>query len=372
VSAELDADVLIVGAGVVGLACAAALARAGRSVVVLEQHARHGQETSSRNSGVIHAGLYYPSDSLKAQLCVRGRGLLYARCAERGIPHRKLGKLLVAVDDAERDKLASIYARGCENGAGALCMLDAAETRALEPRVRAIAGLASPESGIIDVHALMDSYKAEAAEHGAVVSFATELVGLEPLASGGFAVITSRDDARFSINARSVVNSAGLLADRVAELAGAPLDRAKLRLHPCKGDYFALAPRLRGLVSRLVYPVPVHAGLGIHVTLDLGGKLTAGPDTEYVERAHYAIDARKAAVFGHALRRYLPDVRDEDLSPDYAGVRPKLQGPGDTFRDFEIVDGATHGAPGLVSLIGIESPGLTASAAIAERVAGML
>jgi L-2-hydroxyglutarate oxidase LhgO len=372
VSADLDADVLIVGAGVVGLACAAELARADRSVVVLEQHAKHGQETSSRNSGVIHAGLYYPSGSLKAQLCVRGRALLYERCGRLGIPHRKLGKLLVAVDDVERDKLAAIFARGRDNGAGELRMLDAVETHALEPRVRAIASLASPESGIVDVHALMDSYKAEAAEHGAAVSFATELVGLEPLRGGGFSVITQRDGARYAISARAIVNAAGLFADRIAELAGASLDVAQLRLRPCKGDYFALAPRLRGLVSRLVYPVPVHAGLGIHVTLDLGGKLTAGPDTEYVERPHYIIDAGKAAAFGHALRRYLPDVRDDDLSPDYAGVRPKLQGPSDVFRDFEIVDGATHGAPGLVSLIGIESPGLTASAAIAERVAALL
>jgi L-2-hydroxyglutarate oxidase LhgO len=368
VSTDLEADVLIVGAGVIGLACAALLARAGRSVVVLERNAKHGQETSSRNSGVIHAGLYYPSDSLKAQLCVRGRELLYARCSRLGIAHRKLGKLLVAVDDAERDKLAAILERGRDNGAGAVRMLDAREVHALEPRVRAIAGLLSPESGIVDVHALMDSYKAEGGAFGAVVSVATELVALEPRSGGGFTVTTARDGARQVISARAVVNAAGLFADRVAELAGAALDEARLRLRPCKGDYFALAPRLRGLVSRLVYPVPVHAGLGIHVTLDLGGKLTAGPDAQYVEHAHYAIDANKARVFGTALRRYLPDVRDDDLSPDYAGVRPKLQGPSEPFRDFAIVDGAAHGAPGLISLIGIESPGLTASEAIAERV----
>lgn len=373
VRAELD--VLVIGAGVVGLACAAELARAGRSVVVLERNAKHGQETSSRNSGVVHAGLYYPSDSLKAELCVRGRELLYARCERFAIPHRKLGKLLVAVDEQERDELALIHARGLANGAGALRMLEAAEVAALEPNVRALAGLLSPESGIVDGHALMDSYRAEAVAHGATIGVATEVVGIEPLAHGGFALATQRLDAAdssFTVHARSVINAAGLHAQRIAQLAGLDVATSKLELHLCKGDYFVLAPRLRGLVSRLVYPVPVHAGLGIHITLDLGGKLSAGPDTEYVAEAHYAIDANKARVFGAALRRYLPAVRDEDLSPDYAGIRPKLQGPTDAFRDFVLLDGVSHGAPGLVSLLGIESPGLTASAALAQRVAAML
>lgn len=367
-----DVDVAVVGAGVVGLACAARLARAGRSVVLIERHASAGQETSSRNSGVVHAGLYYPPGSLKADACVEGRELLYERCRRHAIPHRKLGKLLVATDDAETTKLEEILARGQENGAGALRMLDAAEVRALEPRVRAVSGVLSPESGIVDAHALMDSYEAEATDHGALLSWRTEVRALER--RDGVWRISTRgtDGAPFAIEASWVVNSAGLGADRIAALAGLDIDALGLRLRHCKGDYFALAPRLRGIASRLVYPVPVHAGLGIHVTIDLGGKLLAGPDTEYVQEIRYDVDPAKAGAFGTALRRYLPDVRDDDLTPDYAGMRPKLQGPGEAFRDFVVEEASTHGAPQLVNLVGIESPGLTASEALARRVAELV
>lgn len=367
-----DVDVAVIGAGAVGLACAARLARAGRSVVVVERHRSAGQETSSRNSGVIHAGLYYPTGSLKAVTCVEGRELLYARCQKHGVPHRKTGKVLVATDAAETAKLEAIFTRGVENGAGALRMLDANEVYALEPRVRAVAGLLSPETGIVDAHGLMDSYKAEAAAHGAEISWATNVEALERRDVGWRVVTRGTDGTPFVLEAAWVVNAAGLAADRIAALAGMDVDALGLRLHPCKGDYFALAPRLRGIASRLIYPVPVQAGLGIHITLDLGGKLAAGPDTEYVDRVHYDIDATKAAAFGAAIRRYLPEVRDEDLTPDYAGVRPKLQGPGQDFRDFVIEEASTHGAPGLINLIGIESPGLTASEAIAHRVAEMI
>lgn len=365
----MDVDVAIVGAGVVGLACAARVARAGRSVVVVERHGRAGQETSSRNSGVVHAGLYYPCGSLKARTCVEGRALLYARCERHGLPHRRIGKLLVATDASETVKLEEIFARGTENGAGALRLLDAAEVRALEPRVRAVAGLLSPESGIVDAHALMESYKAEATDHGAELSWQTEVRALERR-DGGWRISTrGADGTPFVLEASWVVNCAGLGADRVAALAGLDVDALGLRLHYCKGDYFALTPRLRGITSRLVYPVPVQAGLGIHVTIDLGGKLTSGPDTQYVDEVRYDIDAHKAALFGAALRRYLPEVLDDDLTPDYAGVRPKLQGPGEAFRDFVVEEASAYGAPRLVNLVGIESPGLTASDALARRVA---
>lgn len=367
-----DVDVAVIGAGVVGLACAARLAKAGRSVVVLERHGSAGQETSSRNSGVIHAGLYYPAGSLKAATCVEGRELLYARCHKHGVPHRKTGKLLVATDAAETAKLQAILARGIENGAGALRMLDASEVSRLEPRVRAVAGLLSPETGIVDAHGLMDSYKAEATAHGAEIAWATSVETLERRGAAWRVVTRGTDGAPFALEAAWVVNAAGLAADRMAALAGLDVDALGLRLHPCKGDYFALAPRLRGIASRLIYPVPVQAGLGIHITLDLGGKLAAGPDTEYVDRARYDIDPAKAAAFGAAIRRYLPEVRDEDLTPDYAGVRPKLQGPGQDFRDFVIEEASAHGAPCLVNLIGIESPGLTASESIARRVTDLI
>jgi L-2-hydroxyglutarate oxidase LhgO len=367
-----DVDVAIVGAGAVGLACAAHLARAGRSVLLVERHASAGQETSSRHSGVIHAGLYYPPDSHKAQTCVEGRALLYARCERDRIPHRKLGKLIVATEDAQIARLEAIRARALDNGAGALRTLDAAQVREIEPRVRAVAALLSPETGIVDAHGLLDSYKAEASAHGAQIAWRTELQTLEHAGSAWQLHTRSADGEPFTIDATWLVNAAGLASDRVAEMAGLDVDALGLRLHPCKGDYFALAPHLGGIAQRLVYPVPSEAGLGIHLTHDLGGKLLAGPDVEYVDRVRYDVDPQKAAKFGEALRRYLPEVRDEDLTPDYAGVRPKLQRPGEAFRDFVIEEASAHGAPGLVNLIGIESPGLTASEAIARRVAALV
>lgn len=367
-----DFDVGIIGAGVIGLACAARLAARGRSVLVIERHARPGQETSSRNSGVIHAGLYYPTGSLKALTCVEGRKLMYERCRRFDIGHRKTGKLLVATAPDEEKKLDAIHARALANGAGDLKRLSGREAAALEPRVAATAALWSPESGIVDVHELMYSYQREAGEHGAVIAFHTEVTGIDR-GTGGFELGTrSSRGEQATIGCRALINAAGLFADRVAALAGIDIDRLCYRYHWCKGDYFVLDPSLRGLVSHLVYPTPVHAGLGIHITFDLGGKLTLGPDTEYVAELRYDIDASKRELFASAARRYLPELKDEQLSADYAGIRPKLQGPNDDFRDFVIEDAAAHGLPGLVNLIGIESPGVTASGAIALRAAELL
>ncbi len=367
-----DIDVAIVGAGVVGLACAARLARRGRSVLVIERRSAVGEETTSRNSGVIHAGLYYAPGSLKALTCVEGRARLYARCEREALPHRKCGKLVVATEDAERAQLETICARGLQNGAGGLRMIEAAELRRLEPHVRAVAALFSPETGIVDAHALVGSYKREAMEHGAELCLATEVDALEPGGRGIRLRTSSRAGEVAELHAERVVNAAGLYADRVAALAGLDLDALGYRLHPCKGDYFTLGSALRGRVQHLIYPVPVHAGLGIHLTLDLGGGLRAGPDTEYVDELRYDVDPAKGKLFAAAVRRYLPDARDRDFSPDYAGIRPKLQGPSDPARDFVIEEASAHGVPGLVNLIGIESPGLTASEAIAERVAALL
>lgn len=367
-----DFDVAVIGGGVVGLGCAAKLARQGRSVVLLERHARPGQETSSRNSGVIHAGLYYPPGSLKALTCVEGRERLYERCRSHGIGHRKTGKLLVATAPEEEPKLAAILARAIENGAGALRPLDRADIRRLEPRVSAISGVWSPESGIVDVHELMYSYQKEAGDHGALLVFQTEVEGIDSGAHGFELSTRSAAGARASIGCTTLVNAAGLFADRVAEKAGVDIDALRYRYHWCKGDYFTLAPELRGLVSHLVYPAPVHAGLGIHITFDLGGKLTLGPDTEYVSELSYRVDPAKRDRFAAAARRYLPELRDDQLAPDYAGIRPKLQGPSDEFRDFVLEDATPHGVRGLINLIGIESPGVTASEAIAERAAAIV
>jgi L-2-hydroxyglutarate oxidase LhgO len=366
-----DTDAVVIGGGAVGLACAAALARRGQSVVILERGPRIAEECTARNSGVIHAGLYYAPGSLKALCCREGRERLYARAERELLPHRKLGKLIVAVDESERPALEALYARGLENGAGALRLLDGKELHALEPALRAVAALLSPESGIVDPTELAASYLREARTHGAELVLRAEVVAVEAAASG-LRVITQSGDERASLVANAVVNAAGLGAQTLAAHAGLDVEALGFTLYPCKGDYFALGPRLRGLVSRLVYPLPSHAGLGVHLTLDLGGGLRAGPDTEYVHAPRYDVDPDKRQAFASALQRYVPEVRADDLEPDYAGVRPKLQGPRDAPRDFAIHDHAAQGLPGLWSLFGIESPGLTASEALAERVAVMI
>ncbi len=365
-------DVAVVGAGALGLACGAALARRGRGVVVLERHGRPGLEMSSHNSEVIHAGLYYPPDSDKALCCVEGRERLYRRCREQGIPHRRTGKLVLATTDEERGVLDEIRARGERNGAGRLEMLEAPELRRREPRVQALAALWSPESGIVDAHSLLSSYEAELKAHGGQVAYHTEVCGIGRSAAGWRLETVSDDGERFDLESSAVVNAAGLGSDRVAALAGLDVDAIGYRLHICKGDYFSVTPGLGQLTRHLVYPVPAPGGLGIHVTLDLGGRYRLGPDAEYVDRVFYDVDPAKAVAFAEAAGRYLPEIRPEHLSPEMSGLRPKLAAPGEPFRDFVIAEESERGAPGLISLVGIESPGLTAAGAIAERVAGML
>lgn len=364
----LDIDVAIVGAGVLGLACAAVLSRVGHEVVVIDRREGYGRETTSRNSGVVHAGLYYPGGSLKAAACVEGRDLLYARCARDGVPHRKTGKLVVATSHDEVRVLEELMRRGLANEAGALELIDARELRRREPRVAAIAALSSPESGIVDVHALCASYAREASAHGAAFAYRTELERLEPEGTRWALATRSADGDSARLRARVVVNAAGLSADRVASLAGLDVGALGWRLCYCKGDYFAIAPRLGAITRHLVYPIPSQAGLGVHVTMDLGGAYRAGPDAEYVEAPRYDVDPGKAARFADALRRYLPEITEDDLSPDYAGVRPKLAGPDEPARDFVLEERP----PGLIHLIGIESPGLTAAEALARRVAAMV
>lgn len=368
----MEADVLVVGAGVLGLACGAELAGRGRSVLVLERHSGPGRETSSRNSEVVHAGLYYPPDSMKARYCVEGRRLLYERCAREGVPHRRLGKLIVATGPDEIPRLEEIRARGTCNGAGDLEVIDGRELARLEPRVRAVAALRSPESGVVDGHALMSSYQAELESRGSTLICRTRVVGLERGRATWRADTESEDGERFSVEVGAVVNAAGLESDAIAALAGLDVDGLGYRLHPCKGDYFAVAPGLGTLTRHLVYPVPVPGGLGIHVTPDLGGRYRLGPDVEWVDAPRYDVDPAKADRFASAVGRYLPELTAADLAPDFAGVRPKLQRPGEAFRDFVVEEASGHGAPGLVNLIGIESPGLTAAGAIAREVARLI
>jgi L-2-hydroxyglutarate oxidase LhgO len=367
-----EADVVVVGAGVVGLAAAAALARSHRGVVVLERHDRIACEISSRNSEVIHAGIYYPKGSLKARTCVEGRERLYRHCENRGVPHRQLGKIIVATCEEEVGILEELRERGLANGAPGLEMLSADEVRRREPALRAAAGLLSPRTGVVDAHALCLSYVAEAESHGAQIALRTRVVEIDPIASG-FRVTAVGDDGEASaVTCAAVVNAAGLSGDALAELVGIDVDERGYRLHPCKGDYFSLAPGAPLRITRLVYPVHTAAGLGVHATLDLGGRIRFGPDTTYVDSVHYRVEAEKAGSFAEAVRRYLPGIQTEWLSPDYAGVRPKLAGPDESFRDFVIAEESEAGLPGFVNLIGIESPGLTAAGAIAERVVELL
>jgi L-2-hydroxyglutarate oxidase LhgO len=365
-------DAVVVGAGVVGLACAAALARRGAEVIVLERNARPGEETSSRHSGVIHAGLYYPLCSLKARLCVSGRERLYARCAARGIAHRRTGKLVVARTEAEVTRLEAIAARAGANGAGEVELWDAGTVSERARGVRAVAGLYSPETGIVDAHGLVADLASELRALGGELALRTTVIGIERAPSGLRVDTVSADGERFTLPADVLVNAAGLFADRVSALAGVPIRALNLEHRFCRGDYYVLGAGAPRPAIPLVYPLPTEAGLGVHLPTDLGGQVLAGPDTTWVDApGDVRVDESKAERFAAAVRRYLPGVAARHLTPGYAGMRPKLTGPGEPARDFVIEEASAHGVPGLIHLLGIESPGLTAALAIAERVADL-
>ncbi|MEK8049731.1 NAD(P)/FAD-dependent oxidoreductase [Ideonella sp. DXS22W] len=369
-----EVDCAVIGAGVVGLAVARALALAGREVVILEAENAFGTVTSARNSEVIHAGIYYPPGSRRAELCVRGKALLYDFCASHGVAHRRCGKLIVATTADELPALAQLQATAQANGVHDLQWLSAAEAQALEPALACVGALLSPSTGIIDSHGLMLALLGEAEAHGAALGLCTTVLGGE-LQTGGGAVLEladgTADGARSRLRARQVVNAAGLGAPALARrIAGLPADSIP-REHLAKGCYFTLPGRAP--FSRLVYPAPGHSGhLGVHLTLDLGGQARFGPSFEWVDTIDYTVDAAQATPFYAEVRRYWPGLPDGVLQPGYAGMRPKISGPGEPAADFRIDGPAVHGAQGWVNLFGIESPGLTSSLAIAEVVAGLL
>ncbi len=369
--AEDGFDVVVIGAGVIGLAIAARLASDRRSVLVLERETGIARGVTSRNSEVIHAGIYYPAESLKAVSCVEGRERLYRWCASKRVDHRRTGKLIVATQPSELATLEALFAKGRANGVPGLEIIDTEACRSLEPEVRAHAAILSPETGIVDAHGFCGSLLAAAESEGAILALAKRVVGLARGAAGWRIEVVGEESTHAeTITAEVVVDAAGLEADRIAELAGVDVGAHGLRQHPCKGDYFVLAPGDTVRASRLIYPVPQQAGLGIHLTLDLAGRPRFGPDATYVEdRDAFEVDAAKAAAFGAAVARYLPGLAGATLLPDYAGIRPKLAGPGEAFRDFVVEEGSAWGAPGFIGCLGIESPGLTASLALAERVA---
>jgi L-2-hydroxyglutarate oxidase LhgO len=367
---DVDVDVAVIGAGVVGLAVAAALADAGKAVAVLERHDGPGRETSSRNSEVIHAGIYYPARSLRARLCVRGNKLLYRFCEQHNVAHRRLEKIIVATSEQEVGQLEQLQLRGERNGAPGLRLLGRDEVRAMEPNVRAVAGLHSPTSGIVDSHGLLKALEARIRAQGGVLAFHSSVRAVERT-RGGYQIEVDNPSGREQLTCRVLVNSAGLESDHVAAMAGVD----GFRLHWCKGDYFAVSGRQAGLVSRLVYPVPGDVGLGIHATLDLAGRLRLGPDATYVERGpQTSLDVApdKAEAFWRSVQTFLPDLELGAIAPDTAGLRAKLQGPGEAWKDFVIREESEKGLPGLVNLIGLDSPGLTASLAIGEEVLGLI
>ena len=359
-----EVECVVVGAGVVGLAAARALALAGYEVVVLDRASTIGFETSSRNSEVIHSGIYYPKDSLKARACVDGRRRLYAYCRDHGVAHAQTGKLIVASHEAELPALERITAAASANGVDDVERLGPAEARRLEPEVACVAALLSPSTGIIDSHALMLAYQGEAEGAGAAVVLRTPVLGGR-VGPDGFLVETGGDEPA-SLFCRYLVNAAGLHAPALARaLDGLPRETIP-PAYFCRGVYFTLSGRTP--FRRLVYPVPPAGGLGVHITLDLAGQARFGPDVEWISGVDYTVDPARSEAFYAAIRRYWPGLRDGALQPGYAGVRPKISGPQEPAADFVVQGPADHGVPGLVNLYGIESPGLTASLALGDEV----
>jgi L-2-hydroxyglutarate oxidase LhgO len=364
-----DFDAAVVGAGAVGLACGYFLALAGKSVVALEKERLIGQGVSSRNSEVIHAGLYYPTGSLKAELCVRGRRLLYPFLDAHGVGYDKCGKIVVATSADEVARVEAVARQAEINGVEGLKLLTAEEVKALEPEAHAVMGLWSPETGIFDSHGYMVALEGEIEARGGTVATGTPFEGAEPLPAGGFSVRTGGDDPA-ELTVRQLIISAGLGAQAAAaRVKGYPADQIP-KLHYGKGVYFALHGKAP--FHHLVYPPPGPTALGIHYKRDMGGRAHFGPDLQFVEVEDYDVDPARAPTFYEYVRHFWPGLPDGALSPDYAGIRPKLHGPGEPQPDFRVDGPDRHGLPGLIALFGIESPGLTASLGVGETVAAML
>ena len=365
-------DIAIIGAGVIGLAAAHALSKLKKEIVVLEKHPAFGQEASSRNSEVIHSGIYYPKESLKAKTCIRGKELLYDLCRKRGIPHKRLGKLVVACDNEGALKLDNIYKNALACGIKDLRFLDKKEIKKIEPHVSAEKALFVPDTGIIETHALMKSLFGAAKENGADFCFSVKVIGIKK--EGSFYEITVKEPRGdfFSFKAKAVINCAGLWADEICELAGIDPEKSSYRIHYCKGRYFRIRKPEKFQIRHLVYPPPTETDLGIHLTPDLAGGLRLGPDTEYVKEINYDVDEGKKMAFLSSVAKFLPSLEESDLIADTAGIRAKLQARGEPFRDFMIKNEEEKGFPNLINVIGIESPGLTGCLAIGERISSCL
>lgn len=351
-------DITIIGAGVVGLAIASELPQGNN--LVIERHEGFGKETSSRNSEVVHAGIYYPTGFLKTRLCVEGNELIYRICKENNINYKKLGKIIVATTQEEADDLERVYRQGVENGVPGLRIISSEEIKRLEPNINAVSGIYSPTTGIVDTHSLMKHFESKAKSRGVIFAYGCELVGAE---EGYKLTVRDSDGQFFKFMTDILINCAGLCSDKVAGMLG-----VKYKLHYCKGEYFKVGGGKNRYISHLIYPHPTGISLGIHTVLDLQGQLKLGPNAFYVDKLNYDVDPDHATQMWESARMYLPFIELKDLSPDMSGIRPKLQGPGEPVRDFVI----REDLPRFINLIGIESPGLTASPAIARYILGLI
>ncbi|MDI6688013.1 MAG: NAD(P)/FAD-dependent oxidoreductase [Desulfobacterales bacterium] len=361
-------NITIIGAGVVGLAVAEELSSKYSDVLVVEKNRSYGLETSSRHSGVIHAGIYYPLDFLKAVFCRQGNRILYEVCKKRNIPHKRLGKLIVAANDDEAHELEQIKKRSEQNNIMDMRFLSQNQIRAFEPDVSAKAALFSPSTGIIDSHSLMESFYINSESNNATVVFNSKITNIY-FDNNNYELEINND---FRFKTRILINCAGLFADKICSLAGIDINKEGYCLKYCKGNYFSVSPGPG--IRHLVYPVPQkgNEGLGIHATLDLDGRVRFGPDTQYVTDLDYSVDNKRKESFFKSIRTYLPKINKDDLHPDMCGIRPKLQGPGEPYKDFVIKEERKLGYPGLINLIGIESPGLTSCIPIARYVSSLV
>lgn len=369
-------EITIIGAGVVGLAVAARLSSKYANIFVIEKENSFGQGSSSRNSEVIHAGIYYPTNSLKAKTCLEGSRMLYEICQNNKIPFKKLGKLIVATDKEETEQVQALYKQGDSNGIEALEIIDSSMIKKLEPNIRGICALFSAQTGIIDSHALMNYLCSKAKENGVGIIYQSRVKGIEKKNSLYQIETEDAQKETFKFESEVVINAAGLYSDLIAKLVGMDIVKLKYDLKYCKGEYFRLSAQKNRMVQRLIYPVPlqVDGGLGIHFTPDISGQVRLGPDAEYMKekKENYDVDNNKQRHFYESVKQFAPFIKIDDIYPDMAGIRPKLQGENEAFRDFVIKEESDNGFPGFINLIGIESPGLTACVSIAKYVENLL
>jgi L-2-hydroxyglutarate oxidase LhgO len=370
----MDAGVTIIGAGVVGLAIAEKVSEENENVFLVEKHLSFGQETSSRNSEVIHAGIYYTKNSLKARLCLEGKKLLYDYCKKHDVPFNNCGKLIVATSPGEIEIIEGIRQTAMNNGVDDLVVMERDQIAEMEPNIFALKALFSPSTGIVDTHALMKQYETNTINNGGQIVYGSEVTAIKRIKDGYEITLLDADKKVYSFTSGILINSAGLTSDKIAQMVG--IDDENLKIHFCKGEYFRINPPKNKLVGRLIYPVP-HPnmeGIGIHITIDMGGGVKLGPDVKYLESNiyDYKLTPSKQEAFFNSAKKFLPFLEFDDIAPEMAGIRPKIQKPGDPQKDFYIVEEKERGYPGFINLIGMESPGLTSSISIAKYVSNLI